>query len=65
MAANPFTETSNDLGEERISLSDLEQVRQWAVRLGISQEQLRKLVAQVGPRVADLQRRVNQPELLD
>lgn len=65
MAENRFTGTSTPLGEERISLGNLEQVRQWAVRLGISQEQLRKLVAQVGPRVADLQQRLSQPELLD
>jgi hypothetical protein len=51
--------------EERISLRDPQQVREWAGKLGVSQEQLRELVAQVGPRVRDLQQRLSRPSLAD
>jgi hypothetical protein len=53
------------LGEERISLGDPRQVQEWATKLGVSQEHLRELVAQVGPRVSDLQQRLSQPEIVD
>ena len=56
--------SGND-GEERISLGDPEQVQEWALRLGISAEHLRELVAQVGPRVSDLQQRLSQPPVVD
>lgn len=49
--------------EERISLADPEQVHRWAVKLGTSPEHLRELVAQVGPRVSDLQQRLSSPDL--
>ena len=52
-------------GEERISLGDPHQVQEWALRLGVSAEHLRELVAQVGPRVSDLQQRLSQPPLVD
>lgn len=51
--------------EERVSLAEPVQVRNWASRLGISPERLRELVAQVGPRLCDLQQRLNQPEVVD
>jgi hypothetical protein len=51
--------------EERISLGDPQQVREWAVKLGTSPEHLRELVAQVGPRVSDLQQRISHPDLDD
>ncbi len=59
---------TNDAGEsleERISLADVDQVQRCASRLGISPERLRELIAQVGPRFADLRARLNQPENLD
>jgi hypothetical protein len=57
---------SSDVGaEERISLGDPEQVHQWALKLGVSAEHLRELVAQVGPRVSDLQQRLSQPPVVD
>ena len=49
----------------RISLADAEQVREWAAKLGISAERLRELVAQVGPRVCDVQQRLSQPGAVD
>lgn len=55
----------SELAEERISLAAPEQVQHWAVKLGITAEHLRELIAQVGPRVSDLQQRLSQPELLD
>jgi hypothetical protein len=51
--------------EERISLAHPEQVNAWATKLGVSAEHLRELIAQVGPRVSDLQQRLSQPEALD
>jgi hypothetical protein len=51
--------------EERISLGDPQQIREWATKLGITPEHLRELVAQVGPRVCDLKQRLSQPELVD
>jgi len=51
--------------EERISLGDPQQMREWASKLGVTQEHLRELVAQVGPRVRDLQQRLSQPEAVD
>jgi hypothetical protein len=52
-------------GEERISLGDPRQVQEWALKLGVSPEHLRELVAQVGPRVSDLQQRLSQPPVVD
>jgi hypothetical protein len=56
---------SGNAGEERIRLSDPQQVQEWALRLGVSAEHLRELVAQVGPRVSDLQQRLSQPPVVD
>jgi hypothetical protein len=61
----PGGETSVELVGERISLGDPEQVREWAVKLGVSEEHLRDLVAQVGPRLSDLEQRLSQPEVVD
>jgi hypothetical protein len=51
--------------EERVSLAHPEQVTAWATKLGVSAEHLRELIAQVGPRVSDLQQRLSQPEAQD
>jgi hypothetical protein len=66
IAANVATaDTGSDAGDERISLGDPQQVQEWALRLGVSVEHLRELVAQVGPRVSDLQQRLSQPPVVD
>jgi hypothetical protein len=51
--------------EQRVSLGDLQQTQEWALKLGISPERLRELVAQVGPRICDLQQRLSQPDSMD
>jgi hypothetical protein len=63
-----LAESERELGaveEERISLGHPQQVREWALKLGVTPEHLRDLVAQVGPRVSDLKQRLSQPELVD
>lgn len=51
--------------QERISLGDPHQVQEYARKLGVTAERLRELVAQVGPRVCDLQQRLSQPAIAD
>jgi hypothetical protein len=51
--------------EERVSLGDQQQTQEWAMKLGVSPEHLRELVAQVGPRICDLQQRLSQPDSMD
>lgn len=51
--------------EERISLADPQQTQEWALKLGVSAEHLRELVAQVGPRIRDLQQRLSQRDSMD
>jgi hypothetical protein len=61
-------ENERELGaveEERISLGHPQRVREWALKLGVTPEHLRELVAQVGPRVSDLKQRLSQPQLVD
>jgi hypothetical protein len=53
------------INEQRISLGDPQQTQEWALKLGVSPEHLRELVAQVGPRICDLQQRLSQPESVD
>lgn len=68
MTSEGETPTEAELGtvqEERIMLGDPQQIREWATRLGVSQEHLRELVAQVGPRICDLKQRLSQPEIVD
>jgi hypothetical protein len=49
----------------RISLGDPRQIEQWATKLGISQEHLRELVAQAGPRLCDVRQRLDRPAAED
>jgi hypothetical protein len=51
--------------DERISLGDPQPVHEWAIKLGVTLEHLRELVAQVGPRPCDVQQRLAQPEVMD
>jgi hypothetical protein len=51
--------------EQRISLGDPQQTQEWALKLGVSAEHLRELVAQVGPRICDLQQRLSQGDPMD
>lgn len=57
--------TSAPHHDDRISLSDTQQVRRVAEHLGISAERLRELVAQVGPRITDVTARLSRPDVVD
>jgi hypothetical protein len=51
--------------EQRISLGDPQQTQEWALKLGVSPEHLRELVAQVGPRIGDVRQRLSQRDSMD
>jgi len=51
--------------ETHITLADIAQVHAWATKLGVTPEKLREALAEVGPRVCDIRRRLAQPELAD
>lgn len=43
-------------GSPRINLSEQEEVRTWAERLGVSRDELRQAAIRVGTRIEDLER---------
>jgi len=52
-------------GEARISLGDSLLVGNWAKRLGVSPERLREVIAQVGPRAADVMAHISKSSEMD
>ncbi|RYZ06117.1 MAG: DUF3606 domain-containing protein [Myxococcales bacterium] len=68
MAVNSMPEALESIdadSDERISLSDAAQVQRVAVRLGVSAERLRDVVAQVGPRLQDIATKLTQRDSVD
>lgn len=61
----PSTPEASVQVDERLSLADAAQMERWAHKLGVSTDRLRDIIAQVGPRLADVTARLSQPDSVD
>jgi hypothetical protein len=67
MAQRSPLSSSSDVtkSDQRLSLSDVAQVERIALKLGVSADRLREVVAQVGPRLEDVLARLAQRDSVD
>lgn len=63
--SSPLASLDPTDSDQHISLSDVTQVARVALKLGVSADRLREVIAQVGPRLEDVSAKLAQRDSVD